>query len=198
MIGFLEGEVAGRDEGGCFLQVGGVGYRLSCSSTTMRTLPPAGGRVRLWTHLHVREDALVLYGFSTEAEQSLFEGLVTVSGVGPKVALAVCSAHAPDALRRILATGDIASLSAIPGIGKKTAARIVLDLKEKLALPGLEIVLDGEHVHLARARSALENLGYSTAEVRSVLAGLEPAADDGVEEVVRSALQALAEERRRA
>jgi Holliday junction DNA helicase RuvA len=197
MIGFLEGEVAGRDEGGCFLQVGGVGYRVSCSATTLRALPPVG-RARLWTHLHVREDALVLYGFDTEAEQSLFEGLVTVSGVGPKVALAVCSAHAPEALRRILATGDIASLSAIPGIGKKTAARIVLDLKEKLALPDLEIVLDGEHAHLAGARSALENLGYSSAEVRSVLAGLEPAAADGVEEIVRRALRALAEERRRA
>ena len=198
MIGFLEGEVAGRDEGGCFIQVGGVGYRLNCSATTLRALPPAGGTTRLWTHLHVREDALLLYGFATEAEQSLFEGLVTVSGVGPKVGLAVCSAYAPDALRRILATGDVASLSAIPGIGKKTAARIILDLKEKLALPDLEVVVDGEHAHLAGARSALENLGYSTAEVRSVLAGLEPSAEVGVEEVVRSALRTLAEERRRA
>ncbi len=198
MIGFLEGDVAGRDEGGCFLQVGGVGYRLSCSATTLRALPPAGGRARLWTHLHVREDALMLYGFATESEQSLFEGLVTVSGVGPKVALAVCSAHAPDALRRILATGDTASLGAIPGIGKKTAARILLDLKEKLALPDLEVVSDGDHVHLAGARSALENLGYATAEVRSVLAALEIGPGDGVEEVVRRALRALAEDRRRA
>jgi Holliday junction DNA helicase RuvA len=198
MIGFLEGEVAVRTEGGCFLQVGGVGYRLSCSATTLRALPPAGGRARLWTHLHVREDALVLYGFSSEAEQSLFEGLVTVSGVGPKVALAVCSAHAPEDLRRVLATGDVASLSAIVGIGKKTAARIVLELKEKLALPDLEIVVDGEHAELARARSALENLGYSTAEVRSALARLEPSASDGVEDLVRNALRTLADERRRA
>ncbi|HEU4487721.1 MAG TPA: Holliday junction branch migration protein RuvA [Actinomycetota bacterium] len=198
MIGFLEGEVAGRTEGGCFLKVGGVGYRLSCSATTLRALPPAGGRARLWTVLHVRDDALVLYGFVTEAEQSLFEALVTVSSVGPKVALAVCSAYPPEALRGILATGDVDSLSTIPGIGKKIAARIVLELKEKLALPDLDIVTDGERAELARARSALENLSYSSAEIRSALARLEPSESDGVEDLIRKALRVLAEERRRA
>ena len=140
MIGFLRGEFAARDPDGCTLDVGGVGYRLHCSSTTLAQLPAEGGGARLWTHLYVREDALTLYGFGTEAERTMFEALISVAGVGPKVALQMCSAFAPDALRRALVTGDVGSLSSVPGIGKKTAGRIILELKEKLALPVLEIV----------------------------------------------------------
>lgn len=188
MIGFLDGAVAGRTADGCFVDVGGVGYRLTCSATTLRALPADGARVRLWTHVHVREDALALFGFAAEAEQRAFEALISVSGVGPRVALAVCSALSPDALRRAVATDDAAALAAIPGIGKKTAARIVLELRERLGVPDLHVVGgDGDVASLAR--SALENLGYSPSEVRAALAGVELSED--LQSVVRSALVAL-------
>ncbi|MDQ4145168.1 MAG: Holliday junction branch migration protein RuvA [Actinomycetota bacterium] len=191
MIGFLSGVLAGRTADGCFMDVNGVGYRLSCSATTLRTLPAEGGRFKLWTYLNVREDALTLFGFSTENEQRTFEALLSVAGVGPKVALAVCSALAPDALRRALVTDDTAAIAAVPGIGKKTAQRIVLELKEKLALPDLEIA-DAGNDSLRLARSALENLGYSPSEVRSALAEVAPAPESPVEDVVKHALKVLA------
>jgi Holliday junction DNA helicase RuvA len=168
-----------------------VGYRLSCPTTTLAALPPEGGTARLWTHLHVREDALTLFGFGSESERRTFEALLSVSGVGPKVALQVCSAFAPDELRRALVTDDVGGLASVPGIGKKTAQRIVLDLKEKLALPDLEVV-GARPDSLAQARSALENLGYSPGEVRAALGEVDPGPDDGVQEVVKSALRVLA------
>ena len=191
MIGFLSGSLAGRTPDGCFLDVAGVGYRVSCSTTTMRALPGEGERVRLWTHLHVREDALTVFGFATENEQRSFEALLSVAGVGPKVALAVCSALAPDALRRALVTDDVEAIAAVPGIGKKTAQRIVLDLKEKLALPDLELAESGTDA-LRQARSALENLGYTPGEVRAALAEVAPLPQRPVEEVVKDALKVLA------
>ena len=191
MIGFLRGEVAGRTWDGCFLDVGGVGYRVSCSSTTARALPADGEPCHLWTYTHVREDALLLFGFATESEQRTFEGLISVSGVGPKVALAVCSALAPDALRRALVTGDVDAIAAVPGIGKKTAQRIVIDLKEKLALPDLEVAVAGDDA-LVQARSALENLGYSPTEVRAALAEVAVEPEQPVEAVVKDALKVLA------
>lgn len=191
MIGFLYGRVAGRDEQGCLLDVAGVGYRLACSATTLSALPHDGASMRLVTYLQVRDDALALYGFATDAEKRLFEALITVAGVGPKVALAVCSAFSPDAFRRALATDDAASIASIPGIGKKTAQRILVDLKEKLSVPDLEVVGSAPDA-LTKARSALENLGYSAGEVRVALGEVAAGPEDGVEEVVRSALRVLA------
>jgi holliday junction DNA helicase RuvA len=191
MIGFLDGVVAGRTPDGCFLDVRGVGYRLSCSATTLAALPPQGEPIRLFTHVQVREDLLGLFGFATEAEQAMFELLIGVTGVGPKVALQLCSAFRPDALKKALVTDDVAGISAVPGIGKKTAQRIVLDLKEKMALPDLEIAGSGPDT-LTKARSALENLGYSAGEVRAALSEVAPSDDDGVEDVVRSVLKVLA------
>lgn len=191
MIGFLDGEVAARLPDGCYLDVGGVGYKLSCSTTSLAALPAAGQRIRLWTHTYVREDTLALYGFVSEGERSMFEALLGVSGVGPKVALQVCSAFAPEAFRRVLATDDTDAIASVPGIGKKTAGRIVLDLKEKLQLPDLELVGSGRDA-VAEARSALANLGYSTAEVRAALAALSPDRKDSVADVVKSALRVLA------
>jgi holliday junction DNA helicase RuvA len=191
MIGFLDGVVAARTGDGCFVDVGGVGYRVACSATTMAALPTEGGQTRLWTHTHVREDALSLFGFATEAEQRLFEALIGVAGVGPKVALQVCSAFSPDSFRRALATDDVSSIASVPGIGKKTAQRILLDLKEKLAIPDLQVV-DGAADALGQARSALENLGYSPGEVRAALGEVQPSAADRVEDVVKSALKVLA------
>ena len=191
MIGFLTGSVAGRISDGCFLDVNGVGYKLSCSATTLRSLPPEGRDFRLWTYLHVREDALTLFGFSTENEQRTFEALLSVASVGPKVALAVCSVLAPDALRRALVTDDVDAIAAVPGIGKKTAQRIVLELKEKLALPDLEVA-DITTDSLRQARSALENLGYSPPEIRAALAEVAAAPESPVADVVKHALKVLA------
>jgi Holliday junction DNA helicase RuvA len=141
--------------------------------------------------MHVREDVLALFGFATETERTMFEALLSVSGVGPKVALQLCSAFQPDAFRRALVTDDIDAISSVPGIGKKTAARVVLDLKEKLDLPDLALVGTKPDT-LAKARSALENLGYSAGEVRAALGQLAPDETETVEAVVRSALRVLA------
>ena len=192
MIGFLDGTVASTSADTCMIDVNGVGYVVSCSSLTLGALPRDGGRVRLWIHTHVREDALALYGFSTEGEQRIFEALLSVSGVGPKVALQLCSAFTPDAFRRALVTDDVDTISSVPGIGKKTAQRILLDLKEKLALPDLSIVGSDSPDTLSRARSALENLGYSPGEVRAAIGEVQPTAEDSVEEVIKSALKVLA------
>lgn len=190
MIGSLSGKLAGRTLDGCLLEVNGVGYTLSCSGATLATLPPDGGKCRLLTHLHVREDALVLFGFDTESERQIFEALLSVSGVGPKVALALCSALTADQFRSAVATDDVDAIASVPGIGKKTAQRIVIDLKEKLALPDLQIV-NGSTDSVGQARSALENLGYSPGEVRAVLAEVGAGANGNVQEVIRAALKAL-------
>lgn len=190
MIGFLEGRVAGFHADGCFLDVRGVGYKLTCSGATLSALQKHG-ETRVWTHTHVREDALALFGFATQGEQAMFEALLGVSGVGPKVALGLCGAFEPESFRRALATDDIAAIASVPGIGKKTAQRIVIDLKERWAVPDLGIVGASSDA-VAKARSALENLGYSSGEVRIALNDLDVDEKESVEEVVRSALKVLA------
>lgn len=196
MIGFLRGTVVARRPDGCMLDVGGVGYRVACSATTLAALPSEGGETRLWTYMHVREEILALFGFATESEQIAFEALLGVPGVGPKVALQVCSSFTPDAFRKALVTGDVGAISTVPGIGKKTAQRILIDLKEKLELPDLEVVGTSPDA-LAKARSALENLGYSAPEVRAALAEVDMPEGSTVEDVVKGALKVLAGERRR-
>ena len=191
MIGFLRGVVAGRTSDGCIVDVGGVGYRVACSTTTLGQLPREGRECKLWIHTHVREDALALFGFGTEGEQRMFELLLGVSGVGPKVALQVCSAFDPESLKRALVSDDVDGIASVPGIGKKTAARIVLDLKGRLDLPDLQVVGASPDT-VAKARSALQNLGYSPGEVRSALQEAAPAADDSLEDVLKTALKVLA------
>ena len=188
MIGFLRGSVV-RVPDGCFIDVGGIGYRVACSATTIRALPPDGDTVQLWTHLHVRDDALLLFGFASEPEQKMFEGLLSVGSVGPKLALQICSAFTPEAFRKALVTDDVGSLSSVSGVGKKTAQRILVDLKDKLDLPDLALVGSAPDA-VAQARSALENLGYSPGEVRVALGELDDHED--VEDLVRSALKVLA------
>ena len=190
MIGYLSGTVTARTDATCILDVGGVGYRMACSAMTLARLPSEGGPCKLWTHLQVRDDALVLFGFATESEHRMFEGLISVSGVGPKAALQMCSALTPESFKRALVTGDSDSLAAAPGIGKKTAQRIILELKEKLSLPDLEIVGADQSASLD-ARSALENLGYSPGEVRAALGEIGSVEDRPVGDVIRSALRVL-------
>ena len=191
MIAYLDGVLAVRAQDHAVIDVGGVGYRLACSTTTLSSLPHEGSRCRLFTHTHVREDVLALFGFSSAAEQAMFEALISVAGVGPKVALAVCSAFNPDAFRRAIATDDAAGISSVPGIGRKTAQRMILELKEKLSLPDLAVVGNGSDA-LVQARSALENLGYSPGEVRVALAEVSSDSETDVQDVIKSALKVLA------
>jgi Holliday junction DNA helicase RuvA len=191
MIAFVDGLLAMKGVDSCVIDVNGVGYRASCSSQTLAALPHEGERARLWIHTYVREDVLALYGFAAQPEQRIFEALLSVSGVGPKVALQLCSGFSPEAFRKALVTDDVATISSVPGIGKKTAQRILLDLKEKLELPDLSVVGSRPDV-LSQARSALENLGYSPGEVRAALGELQPSAEDKVADVIKSALKVLA------
>lgn len=189
MIGFLEGRVAGRDGDGCFLAVNGVGYRVLCSGHTIAALPRDGAVTRLWTHTHVREDALALYGFAAEAEQRMFEALIGVSGVGPKVGLSVCSAFTPQAFRAALAADDAAAIATVPGIGRKTAQRIVIELKDRFTAGAGADVRGSAR---SEAVAALETLGYSPGEAREALAMASVEPDAPVEQVLKSALKVLA------
>ena len=154
-----------------------------------------GAPAFLFTHLHVRDDAMVLYGFPTRLERDTFELLIGTSGVGPRLALAVLSVHDPVALRRAVAEDDVAALCLVPGIGKRTAQKLLLDLKSRLDVPDVDLVASDGAPATARAevREALAALGYGTEEVRVVLGQLP---DDGaVEVLLRDALKLLASQR---
>ena len=192
MISRLRGVPAGRTPDGLVLDVGGVGYLVAATPSALRRAE-AGEEVTIETYLHVREDALQLYGFADGAERELFVHLLGVSGIGPKVALAVVSSAPPAELRRAIVLEDPARFQAIPGIGKKTAERIVLELKEKLgsedvvALPSLPGAPTASHVV---ARNALVELGYSVLEAEQALARIDP--ELSPEERVREALRSAA------
>ncbi|MDX6550212.1 MAG: holliday junction helicase RuvA [Gaiellales bacterium] len=174
MIALLRGRVVERGEGRIVLDVGGVGYLLAATSSAIRMAVPDGEEVSLVTHLHVREDALTLFGFANTAERALFELLLGVSGVGPKAALAIVSGYAPDQIRRAIATADHALFTSISGIGMKTAERVVIDLKDKVgSLPAdtsAEPVAPDDHT---AAREALVGLGMSVAEAEAALRGVD-------------------------
>ena len=187
MISRLRGAPAGRTAEGLVLDVGGVGYLVAATPSALRRADGAG-EVTLETYLHVREDALQLYGFADAAERALFVRLLGVSGIGPKVALGVVSSAPPADLWRAIATGDSARFQAIPGVGKKTAERIALELKgsiEEAAEPVSELGSSGE----LTARDALVELGYSVVEAERALAHVDPAlpAEERVREALRRA-----------
>ncbi|HEX2045139.1 MAG TPA: Holliday junction branch migration protein RuvA [Gaiellaceae bacterium] len=188
MIGRLRGTAVAWDADGLVLDVGGVGYRLLATPAAVRKADGAE-EVVLETHLHVREDALQLFGFADAAEREIFELLLGVSGVGPKVALAIVSGYAPAELRRAIVRDDAALFQTIPGIGKKTAQRVVLELREKIApLAAVDAPhLGGGDGHVV-ARDALVELGYSVSEAEERLAGTDP--DLPPAERVRQALRA--------
>ena len=183
MIARLTGVPVARTADGIVLDVGGVGYLLRVTERAHRK-SKEGREVTLETYLHVREDALQLYGFAEPAERQLFEQLLSVSGVGPKVALLIVSGSTPAELRKSIVLGDTTRFLAIPGVGKKTAERVVLELKEKL---GLEQVVPEGALDLV-ARDALVELGYSAVEAERALAGTDPELPP--EERVRLALRA--------
>lgn len=190
MIARLRGTPAGHTPDGLVLDVNGVGYLVAATPSVLRRAD-GGGELTVETYLHVREDALQLFGFADAGERELFTQLLTVSGIGPKVALAVVSASPADELRRAIVLGDHARFQVIPGIGKKTAERIVLELREKV---GIESVLEtgtapaaAGTAHLV-ARDALVELGYTVLEAEQALAAVDPELPP--EERIRLALRA--------
>jgi holliday junction DNA helicase RuvA len=187
MISRLRGTPAGRTAEGLVVEVGGVGYLVNVTPSVVRRAD-AATEVTVETYLHVREDTLQLYGFADAGERSLFVQLLGVSGIGPKVALAVVSSASPDELRRAIALRDSARFQAIPGIGKKTAERIVLELEGSIA--DAPVIAEAGEPRELVARDALVELGYSLVEAEQALANVDP--ELPVEERVRVALRSAA------
>lgn len=187
MIASLSGVVASVAGGAAVLEVGGVGYLVQAPAGVLAGLVP-GRPARLLTYMVVREDSLTLYGFAAAGQRDLFQTLIGIGGVGPKIALAILSVFDPDALRLAVAAGDADALTAVPGVGKRSAQRILLDLKERLDVDG---DLGGPpSARVAEVREALVALGYAPSELRGVLERV--AGSDGpVEEMVRAALREL-------
>ena len=184
MIASLEGEIAQKAGTRIVLDVNGVGYDVLVPTSTVAKLPPVGKRTRVHTRMVVRDDSMTLFGFASTDERELFDLLVTVAGVGPKVALSFLSVLTPEALRRAVASGDVGALTVVPGVGKKVAQRVVLDLKDKLGDD--VIIVDGP---LADVREALLALGLSPAEASEAMIDLTPNGDRPVEDLLREALQ---------
>jgi holliday junction DNA helicase RuvA len=177
MIAAVRGEVMVRRPDHVVIDAAGVGYRLAVSSETLKAVPATGREAFLHAELISREDSLSLYGFSSEEERDLFRLLITVSGVGPKVAIATLSGGGARDLLRAIAAGDAKRFQAVPGIGKRTAERIIVELREKVAgaLEEEVAVVDGEGGGSARslARDGLVNLGYAPLEAEQLLDGVE-------------------------
>jgi Holliday junction DNA helicase RuvA len=204
VIGSLRGVVLDRiaKPGGAevLIEVGGVGYRVTVPAGSFGVLGELGSTAFLHVHTHVREDAIVLYGFASREERVCFEALIGAHGVGPSVAMAILSVHSPAALRRVLATDDVDALTLVPGIGKKTALRLLVELKAKLDVEGLAgddggFTLVGGGTNgaggpRAEVRIALAGLGYGHDEVRAAIAELPEAGE--VEDMLRAALRTLA------
>jgi Holliday junction DNA helicase RuvA len=195
VIGSLRGELAHRSASEVLVEVAGVGYRVTVSPTTAVALGDLGQRVMVHVHHHVREDAQTLFGFATRDERDCFEALLGAHGVGPSLALAILSVHEPRALARILADDDLGALCLVPGVGKKTAARLLVELKARLSIPDLGDPVppaagDGTRSARSDVRDALAGLGYSADEIRAAVADLP---DDGeVSLLLRDALSRLA------
>jgi len=197
MIALLRGEVATRRADHVVILCGGVGYRAAVSAETLRHVPQVGERVTLHAHLIARDDALLLYGFYTEQERDLFLLLLSVPAIGPKVALAILSGGAPRDLTAAIAAGEAARFQAVPGIGKRTAERIIVELREKVAVAseareaagaitarGLEDASPPGQRELARA--GLLELGYAPPEVEQLLSGAQ---GDSAEALIAEALR---------
>ena len=197
MIGLLRGTLALRDADQVIVETAGIGYRVAVSPDTSASLGELGREVLLHIHHHIREDAQTLYGFDTPDKRRVFEGLISAHGVGPAMGMAILSIYGPSELAGILATDDIDALCLVPGVGKKTAARLLVELKAKLDIGDVTTpVASGqpadEQSSDARTvvRQALGELGYSAEEVRSAMAALPPGDDSSA--LLKAALRHLA------
>lgn len=189
MIGFLEGKIEFKGEKFAVINVGGVGYNVFFSSENLKKVPEKGEDVKIWTHEYVREDKIELYGFLTRAELEFFELLIGISGIGPRGALGVMSLAPVDTLKRAIGAGDTSYLTRVSGIGRKTAEKIVLELKDKMSGRGASIDAP-ELKDDADALDALISLGYSREEARRALLAT-PHGAEGIEKRVTAALKIL-------
>jgi Holliday junction DNA helicase RuvA len=194
MIGRLRGTLISKQPPSLLVEVAGVGYEVEAPMSTIYDLPGIGKEVILLTHHAVKEDSVTLYGFLHEAERALFRNLLKVSGIGAKIALAVLSGVATDHFARLVHAGDVVALTKIPGIGKKTAERIVVELRDRLdgvsGLPGTSMHAAGAPLDAAgEASVALQQLGYKPAEVTRLVQKVA-AEGDNAEAIIRKALRA--------
>ena len=198
MYAFIEGQVCEKTNNTLVLLAGGVGYQISCSMNTLQAAPMTGETMRCHTWLSVREDAMELFGFATAEEKQLFLSLTSVSGVGPKTALGILGSMPLRDLNLAILLGDVTALSRAPGIGKKTAQRIALELKDKISQADIDTGSAGTASavpltadNFAEAIEALTALGYSSTEARGALSGVKDK-DAPVEELIRLALRTMA------
>lgn len=192
MIRSVKGRLAAVEADAVVVEVGGVGLLLRCSATTARALPPAGQEVSLTTHLVVREDALDLYGFATAAERELFEAFISVSGVGPRMGLAICGVDDPDGLRLAVARGDVAKIQLAQGVGKRTAERVVLELRGKvgeIATHNGEVRTRTDADVFLAARDGLVGLGFRQEDAEAALS--DAPAGASAEDLIRHGLGRL-------
>ncbi len=188
MIAGIKGRIESIGSTWVIVDVGGVSFQVFLPTSTLSTLGVVGQEVKLHTHLHIREDNMTLYGFGSASELALFQTLITVSGVGPKVGLAMLSAMDVESLTTTIVSGDTSLLTSIPGIGKRTAERIVLELKEKISA-GWMITQDVESVQSnSEVLAALTSLGYSVAEATRAVATLS-STQMSIEDKVKMALK---------
>lgn len=199
MIGSLRGEILERSDNELLVEVQGVGYRVQATPGAVDELVSGGSEAFIHIHHHIREDAQVLFGFTTADDRRVFEILIATHGVGPSLALAILSVHSPLGLRKVIADEDVAAMCLVPGVGKKTAARLMVELKSRLDLPigrgdgsTVSPVGSGGAGGSARAdvREALAGLGYGTEEIVRVVSDLPD--DLNAEDLLRQALQRLA------
>ncbi len=199
MYAFIEGEVCEKLNGSLVLLASGVGWQLNCSNNTLQAAPPLGETMRCWTYLSVREDAMELFGFATKEEKEMFLQLTSVSGIGPKTALGVLGSMPLRDLNLAILLGDVNALSRAPGIGKKTAQRIALELKDKIsqadvsaaAAPSQSAAPALSPDAVTEAIEALTALGYSSTEARTAITAVRDQTDKP-EELIRLALRTMA------
>ena len=189
MISSLQGKLESLGGDWAIINVGGVGFQVYMPTSTLSTLGAVGEEVKLYTHLHLREDNVALYGFNTADDMALFQMLIGVSGLGPRLALAMLSAMTGEQITMAIVTGSVDTLTIIPGIGKKVANRIILELKEKISTgwistPATQLAQENTDV-----LAALTALGYSAAESTRAIATLPPSPDLSLEEKIKLALQ---------
>ncbi len=198
MYYYLKGELAYREGNICVIDCGGVGYKLTVSMITAEAmLTKLGKQVQLYTHLAVREDGIELFGFGSCEERECFNKLISVSGIGPKVALSILSTHTPDKLAIAIAGEDAALIAKTPGIGKKTASRIILELKDKLTVDAKELysydisapILSSKNANLSEAMEALMVLGYDKSTITGALKGVDPSMNAA--DIIKAALKKL-------
>lgn len=200
MIGSLRGRLVAKAPPQALIEVAGVGYEVEAPMSTFYTLPPVGSELTVLTHFVVREDAQILYAFATEAERALFRSLLKVSGVGPRIALAILSGVSVDAFAQCVQAQDVAALTKIPGVGRKTAERLIVEMRDRVGAEGVAggLSLPGAAGAAAggaegEAFAALVALGYKPAEATRLLRAVEPGAAT-TEDLIRRALQGAARE----